>query len=98
MIIDFPVGDQRQTIAAEQRLIAGNQIDDGEAAMDQSHIRLTIESLSVGPAMAEGGAEGFQNRPVGRLAGAGHQPGDPAHQAAIRSKKAQYWATTAASV
>ena len=89
VVVDLAVGDQRGPARLAQRLVAGGEIDDGQAIVDHPDIAAAILARPVGAAMGECRRQARQD--VGRrtLAAARHHSRQAAHQAVTARKKSR---------
>ena len=98
VIIDFSVRHQGRAFGFKQRLIAGFEIDDRQAALHHGEAAGRKATAPVGATVNQRRFQGIQHGRGRCRAVIAHETGDAAHQAAAFSKNSRYRRTTISSV
>jgi len=84
-VVDLPVEhDGDGAILVEHGLVAGRQVDDGQAPVAEPHPAAEVETVGVGPAMGHGGGHALEQLARDRVTRIGmHDARDAAHGQAL---------------
>ena len=89
VVVDFGVGHQRRAAGLAQRLIAGLEVDDRQAALDHGEAAGLEAPRAVGTAVRQRRVEGVEQGVARRRAVGAHVARDATHQAATVAKKSR---------